>query len=202
MPDATTYTVDDPNTIVDGKTIAQWSQNWWTWAIQSPADHNAIDDKTGQFAHVANNQQVFFIGGTFGGDAARSFTVTAGKPLLVPMLNTFDTLDSKDFENQFIQKWPSTVTDVFASIDGNPVTDPTHYLQASDFFSMGTVRPHSVATEMFDGAVHNGQELTPTKATGYYLMVEGLSRGQHTLEFGGSTSDGFSTHVVDHITVV
>ena len=51
-----TYTIDDPNAIVEGKTIAQWTQDWWTWAIQSPAHQNALDDPTGMYANVGNEQ--------------------------------------------------------------------------------------------------------------------------------------------------
>ena len=205
-----TYTIDDPNAIVEGKTIAQWTQDWWTWALQSPAHQNALDDTTGQYANVGNGDHrsaqipdhpgVFFIAGTTGGDATRTFTVPQGEALLVPMLNTFDTLVTESEAQAYIKGWRPTVKDVFASIDGTPIAHPTRYLEApSDFFSMGSVRPNTFATEI--GAL-KGQELTPTLVAGYYLMIEGLSPGQHTLEFGGSTNTGFSTHVVDHITVV
>jgi hypothetical protein len=217
------YTIADPNESVLGKTISQWTQDWETWYVQSRTHQNAIDDRTGQFANLNNDGPIFFLGGTAGGDATRTFTVPAGKPLLLPMLNVFDTLDTESNERSFIEHWPSTVTDVRASIDGTPIADPTRYLETtSDFFSMGSVRPGTVATELFHIAPHApvpaqaaaaqhylqiGQELNPTLATGYYLMIEGLSPGQHTLEFGGSTFDSstntsFSTHVVDHIKVV
>jgi hypothetical protein len=200
-----TYTIDDPNAIVDGKTIAQWTQDWWTWALQSPAHQNALDDKTGMYANVGNEQGdhpgVFFIAGTTGGDATRTFTVPQGDALLVPLINYFDSADPKNLENQLVNNFRASVTDLSATIDGNPIANPRQYLETSDFFSMGTVRPHTVATELFGNGVI-GLELTPTKATGYYLMIEGLSPGQHTLEFGGSAQGFLSTHVVDHITVV
>jgi hypothetical protein len=211
-----TYTIDDPDAIVEGKTIAQWTQDWWTWEIQSPANKNAVDDQTGQYANVGNDQPgVFFIGGTLGGDATRTFTVPQGDALLVPMINYFDTVDPKHLENQLVKNFRAGVTDLSATIDGNPIANLKQYLETSDFFSMGTVRPNTVATELFGNGVI-GLELTPTKATGYYLMIEGLSPGQHTLEFGGSAQGFFgtvdasgsptfasvSTHVVDHITVV
>ena len=52
-----------------------------------------------------------------------------------------------------------------------------------------------------------GIELTPTKSTGYWLMVQGLTPGEHTIQFGGSADNtsptgAFQTHVIDHITVV
>ena len=80
-----TYTIDNPDATVDGKTIAQWTEDWWTWALQSPAYKNALDDTTGQYANVGNDQPgVFFIAGTTGtGDtsATRTFTVPQGDAL-------------------------------------------------------------------------------------------------------------------------
>lgn len=38
--------------------------------------------------------------------------------------------------------------------------------------------------------------------SGYWLMVSGLSPGEHTLPFGGAESTGFSTRVTDQINVV
>ena len=52
-----------------------------------------------------------------------------------------------------------------------------------------------------------GSELDPTLGSGYWLMVSGLSPGEHTLTFGGAESpwpvapDGFSTSVIDRINV-
>jgi hypothetical protein len=198
-----TYTIDDPNAIVEGKTIAQWTQDWWTWALQSPAQKNALDDTTGQYAHVGNDQPgVFFIAGTTGTatSATRTFTVPKGDALLVPMLNNFDTLDPKGHAKQEVKDFLASVTDLSAKIDGKPIANLGQYLEApSDFFSMGTVRPNTFATEI---GAPIGAELTPTLVAGYYLMIEGLSPGQHTLEFGGSTNTGFSVDVVDHIKVV
>lgn len=47
-----------------------------------------------------------------------------------------------------------------------------------------------------------GVALSLTKASGYWLMVEGLAPGPHTLEFGGTLSTGFSSMTTDHIVVV
>ena len=53
---------------------------------------------------------------------------------------------------------------------------------------MGPVQPGSLI-ESF--GVPAGAELYPTKAAGYWLMIEGLTPGPHTLQFGGS-SDAFT----------
>ena len=110
----TILTFGDSDTVVDGKTIAQWTGDWWTWALQAPAHQNAIDDHTGKYAGVDNNvgaqdPSVFFIAGTNGGEAERTFSVSAGKALLIPMINFFDTADPKSVENQLVRQFNKSV---------------------------------------------------------------------------------------------
>lgn len=188
--------------MVAGETIAQWTQKWWTWALQAPANQNPLLDTTGSFAHVNNTDSVFFIGGTFGGltTADRSITdVPAGKPLLIPVLNQFDTLDPPNVENKVLSDFQKSVASLFADIDGVPVKNLQSDLVRTDFFSMGPTQPGSLVEQL---GAPVGTDLSPTKSSGYWLMVEGLAPGQHTLHFGGSLSTGFSTEVTDHITVV
>jgi hypothetical protein len=59
-------------------------------------------DETGAFAGANNTGPVYFIAGTLGGAAERNLDVPAGKPLLIPVLNQFDTLDPKSLENQIM----------------------------------------------------------------------------------------------------
>src|ERR1700759_5796917 len=72
--------------MVAGETVSQWTQDWWTWALQSPAATSPMVDPTGANAGINNTGDMFFIGGSFGGDATRTFDVPAGVPLLVPVL--------------------------------------------------------------------------------------------------------------------
>ena len=186
------------NAVIDGKSIMRWTENWWTWAAQSPAATSPLNDTTGAWAHENNCGLVFFVAGTGGGEAERTFHVKAGEPLLVPLLSTFDTLDPLQTEKDYISGWPGTVTDLIAKIDGVDVSKQS-YLEPTGVFSMGMTRPGSWIAEL--GAPVNS-ELCPTMATGYYLMID-LSKGAHTLEFGGKTVDAagnvFSTHTIDHI---
>jgi PEP-CTERM motif len=183
----------------DGEPLAQWTQNWWTWALQAPFATNPLLDTTGAYAGVDNNGPVFFIAGTSGGSADRTFDVPAGKPLLIPMLNQFDTLDPKSTENKLLQNFQNSVTSLFATIDGTSIKNPQSFLVRTDFFSMGETQLGSFIAEL---GAPVGVELYPTKSSGYWLMVSGLSLGEHTLTFGGSLSNGFSTSVTDRIDIV
>jgi hypothetical protein len=203
MPD--TFSILKPDAVVSGETIAQWTQDWWTWALQAPAATNPLLDTTGADAAVnnpgASTGPVYFIGGTFDPltSADRTFEVPGGKALLIPMLNQFDTLDPKSVENMVMADFQKSVTSLFADIDGVSVKNPQSDLVRTDFFSMGPTQPGSLVEQL---GAPVGVDLSPTKSSGYWLMVTGLTPGEHTLHFGGSLSNGFSTEVTDHITVV
>jgi hypothetical protein len=211
------FTIDPQNATVAGKSIEQWTEAWWKWVLQGPRDpFNPTDDKTGLLSHINNNGDVFFLAGTngvtgAGGDAMRFIAVPHGKPILVPMLNSFDVegpnipgsdpLDPKGHINTVIDGFLKSVTDVFAKIDGKTVVDfqsSGKYLETTGFFDMGPTKPGSLANQ---AGVPVGVELKDTKATGFYAMLENLSRGVHTIEFGG-TGGGITTHTTDHILVV
>lgn len=187
----------------DGQSLEQWTEKWFSWAWQAPADKNPMLDTTGAYAGVDNHGPVFFVAGTTGAltSADRTFDVPAGKPLLIPMLNFFDTQDPESTEIGYVQGFQESVipTSLFATIDGTSIANPESDLVNTSFFSMGRTRPGSEIAAI-GAAVFS--ELSPTLGSGYWLMVSGLSPGEHTLTFGGAESDGFSVSVTDHIKVV
>src|SRR5215475_9696709 len=147
------FTIVRSNAAIAGQSVSQWTGDWWTWALQSPTNQNPVLDQTGAFANINNNGPVFFIAGDFGGDVERTFTVPAGKPLLVPLLNlvdvegpgiaptipgwkgTFEAEVNKvlaGFQNgDGPNGFQPGVSSVFATIDGAPVKNPQSYLEKS-----------------------------------------------------------------------
>jgi hypothetical protein len=199
QPAKAAYTILPADAVVAGKSIAAWTADWWTWAAQTSP--SPLSDPTGAFANENNNGPVFFIAGNSGGTATRSFTVPAGKPILLPLINLFDIEPSPQTDpatlaqrklaaDLVIGGWVNSVdtASLFASIDGNPVPSPANYLEVSDFFDMGLVQEGSYLASNFGLPV--GNETFPTKSAGYWLMITDLSLGSHELHFGGS-SNGF-----------
>lgn len=193
----------------DGQSLEQWTEKWFTWAWnETPATKNPLLDTTGAWAGVDNNGPVFFIAGTTGAltSADRTFDVPEGKPLLIPMLNSIDTLDPKPTEAGDMVDFRDSVTSLFATIDGVSITNPESDLVNTGFFPMGGLtKPDSLIASIGAPAYSN---LYPTLGSGYWLMVSGLSPGEHTLTFGGTDGpspfvpSGFSVSVTDHINVV
>src|SRR6185295_11156121 len=76
--------VIDGGSTVAGKTIGEWTADWWNWAGAS----NVIGDPDGSAANNNQSGPVFFVAGTSGGaPVTRTFTVPAGKNVLFPLAN-------------------------------------------------------------------------------------------------------------------
>jgi hypothetical protein len=200
-PFANATTILSPSSIVAGQSVADWTAAWWTWVLQAPAAQNPLTDSSGQFANVNNNGPVFFVAGSNGysGPVNRAFVVPVNRPLLLPMINFFDTeplildggaalADRQNAANVVVGSWLNSVetASLFASIDGAAVSNPSQYLQVSGLFSAGPTLAGSFAESLGVGA---GDVLDPTKSGGYWLMVDGLALGSHTLHFGGSSKE-------------
>jgi hypothetical protein len=201
------YTIDSG--VVDGKTIAQWTQEWWKWALNNPLDSNPLSDTSGGLASLNNNQPVFFVAGEafLPGPVTREFTVPLGKPLLIPLDNFIDAPPEalpgvaspvlgdnpriRSIEASNAAQFDSHVTNLFATIDGQsiPMSQLFGHLVNAPFFDAGVSQPNSVATAFVGAAA--GTALNPVKSAGYWLMIDNLTPGTHTLHFGG-TSDAFS----------
>jgi len=197
-------TVLAPGSIVAGQSIANWTAGWWTRFWQAPV--SSIDPATGNVAANVNNNAPVFYGPTTSGDRSLghvtiSFTVPHGRPLLVPLL-PFDDLEAASIDGGasladresaasiVVAGWLTSVdpASLFATIDGTAVSNPSSYLEETGFFSAGPAQPGSIAAS---GGVTVGDDLYPNEAAGYWLMIDGLSLGEHTVEFGGS-SDVFT----------
>jgi hypothetical protein len=212
---ARAYTILPPSNVVAGKSIAEWTAAWWTWAAQAPnGPVNPQFDPTGASADYNNDGPVFFVAGnTF----TRAFTVPAGRPILIPIINFFDiepdppvmaSLEDRiTATTDAVASWLSVVDtgSLFASVDGKAVANPAGYLEVTDIFSMGPVQPGSYLDLGF--GIPAGTDASPNKAAGYWLMIDGLTPGVHELHFGGSAGaccglDPFSSDTTAFISVV
>jgi hypothetical protein len=201
------YTIIKPNRAVLGERFADWTEDWWTWGLQAPENENPLTDETGQFAGVNNDGPVYFIAGNFGGETTRTIEVPSDRPLLVPMLTnayiTFDTDEKpRKLANEVLRDWKKSVTDVFAEIDGVEISRPKSYFLKSDYFSPGTPEPDSLLEGLLAGLVAPDDDLFPTRAAGYWLMIKGLDPGEHEIHVGGTLSDGFFVDLTIDVLVV
>lgn len=217
---ATGYQVLDAGASYAGKTVAEWTADWWTWAWGAPANADPLSDTTGSLANQNNDGPVFFVAGSnSGGVTQRTFSVSEGKALLVPMINYWENCvgdvaiscgpsyvaDPGATLLANTELYKAATTDIFVSIDGTPVPNPASHWEVSGVFSGGTAQPGSTLTSLYAGAGIDivGQDISPSMASGYYVLVAGLSAGSHVVSYGGSTNafGGFSYQVTANIDV-
>ena len=194
-----------------GKSYGEWAVAWWQWALSIPADRNPLTDTTGEFAGESQHGPVWFVAGTFGNSAERSFTVPAGKAIFMPVFNwifgsgVFDcdpTVPGVTCDVPTLQATAAVNTEAAevleVSIDGVPLQNVRGYRARSPGPFSITYPENSVV------GVPAGN-YSPQVADGYWLLLEPLAKGTHEIHIraGAShTSNGpIAFDVVDHITV-
>jgi hypothetical protein len=150
-------------------------------------------------------KKLFFLAGTFGGEATRTVTVPKGKALFFPVINiewdnAFDppTNNTVPQLRAIAKSNIDAVTSTFAALNDVPLEifrtkSPTfaYTLPGEDsiYDYFGLFGPQ------FEGTVK------PVVSDGYWAVIPPLAPGDYVLEFGGATSDGFSLDVTYLLTV-
>jgi hypothetical protein len=176
---STTPGVLPPNSHSHGKSYAEWSAAWWTWAMELPVDGNPFSDS---FSDVTAGQtgKVWFLGAPFG-TSERTVTIPHGISLFFGLLNAefsslegFATEDDQRSESAF---FVDHIVGLFCTIDGVSVKDLAAYRFVSPQFEFTAPTPW-----VFGDTGGTGTSV----ADGYYVMLPPLSKGTHTIHFGGA----------------
>ena len=183
--------------------LKELSAQWWQWAISIPSAANPLTDVSGANCMVGQRGDVWFLAGNFtGGTVSRSCTVPQGVPLFFPIVN------SVQVNTPFIcgQSGPLSVADmrkntaffidgvsgVTATLDSAALTG-IRRIQSTPFV---TALP--VANIFVDpcGGDSPAGVFSSSVSDGYYVKVDGLSVGTHTLQFtAANTEAGFNLNV-------
>jgi hypothetical protein len=154
-----------------------------------------------------------------GNNATRTIIVAHDKPVLVPVLNAIDVegpgipqidenhrVTSRPGLEKLAQDSLKQVTDAFKpgtltlTIDGQSISGLQSHLETTDFFSIGKLGANTLLPSDNVG-VDPGANINVAKASGYFVMLEHLSRGAHTITFGGTGASG-PVSTTDHLIVV
>ena len=200
-------TVLPPSTVLFGRTYGDWSAEWWRWALSIPAATNPVADTTGANCGLPQSGQVWFLAGTFGGSTSRNCTVPAGKHLFFPILNSlyfcFHPVDPDPIcadvatMRAYVAGQMNSPNTLTATIDSVSVGNLGSFRAQSPVFTVQL--PKGNVYEAF--GVPQGA-YRPGVSDGYFLLVEPLSPGMHTIYFKGvSNGGGFTTEVTYTLTV-
>ena len=190
---------------VAGKTITDWSVEWNKWFYSFPGTApNPFGSGTTLNADVNQPPGVFFLAGSTGGDVSRTLSVPGDKYVFVPLLtiewSQHESPDmTEDQLRQLCTSFGDHATSLSLTIDGVSVPSDqllTHrHAMTTTPFSFNFVADNVAGVP----AGPSGNAFSD----GYYVMLDPLSPGTHTLTFGGSDTDfgGFSLTISDTLVV-
>lgn len=189
------------------------SARWWQWALsrpvtKDPATTNPLVDTTGAAANNGqpHNGNVFFLAGLISfnsavhGQVGRTITVPRGTRFFFPLQNFeqdnvgVNPPSSVAALRQLAATGAGQVTDLFASVDGVVLKDLHAYRAISPVFGY-TLPPNDVASGSVNlayaftgGAVDVSGFQKPAVGDGFYVLLNPLPPGRHTIRFGGATT--------------
>ena len=169
-----------------GNSYPEWAATWWKWALQTPASVNPILDRG--TCDVGQVGKVWFLGGTFSGApgaTVRSCTISTGTALFFPLINNgyFAFLNDPPAQRTeaFLRaKVSCNDVAITAAIDGVAVNDPTQYFERSPLFEVQLPQDNVFG---LDETVIPQLLLSPSVDSGYYLFVNPLAPGYHTIHW-------------------
>ena len=190
-----------------GKSYGEWIAAWEQWIEAIPLGVNPANDPDGSQCAINQAGPVWFLAGTFSGSASRNCTIPAGKAIFFPLDVYFDDYPCPDPN---FRPAPGQSLEAFLLADAKTFVDPVNELEADldgrvfkDLFSyrvQSRLFPFTAAISLkdLDGCVTGSPQLAV--ADGYWLLLEPLSRGEHTLHFRAA-SPAFSMDITYHLTI-
>jgi hypothetical protein len=188
--------------------------DWWQWALSAPTAHNPLLDTTGADCAVGQHGNLWFLAGVFGGGTVtRSCTIPKNKNIFFPLANqvNFNTpnvcgQDGNDIPVDTLRAGSAAFADgvihLSAELDGQALTD-IERLQSKVFTV--TLPEDNVFDAVCIGLGLGdvpGDKYKPAVDDGFYLQLDRLSPGSHTLHFHAENpSQGFAVDVTYHLTV-
>jgi hypothetical protein len=198
---------------------------WWKWVLGIPAEDSPVLDETGEDCDVDQKGPIWYLAGfagstegpPFGGSTERDCTIPEGKDILIPIFNTVcaeqtdaglikQELGLEEDEEippsqlkeglirctDFIMSFVDTLQ---FSIDGEAV---------EDFGDFRIVSPQFQISYPEDNVFNQSPTNVKQKAVaqGYWILVEDLETGEHTIEVVSGLSEfNFQTSVTYHLTI-
>jgi hypothetical protein len=185
-----------------GLTYGQWNARWWQWLFSVPASKNpALADNGAVDCRVGQSGKVWFLAGHFQGSGSftRACTVPAGKALFIPLINSWA---DNVCNTPPLNTPPLTVDQLHANAAAAVI--PPNKLHAS--IDGKAMEPHRAISPVFSytlppspdnlidaafgvslpGLCWPSLTVKPAVADGFYVMLDPLNEGSHSLIFAGS----------------
>jgi hypothetical protein len=173
-----------PNGSFKGKAYSEWSASFWQWALALPLNGHPFSDCMKSFS-TGQSGDVWYWSAPDGPTTCNE-TIPAGKAIFLTIRDVeTSSLEDPPFHGDTAQQQAATskwfadhIKNVFCTIDGEPVQN---IMPAYRFMSPQYV--FNAPTPWIFGD-HGGTGTSV--ADGYYLMLNPLPAGKHTIHYGGT----------------
>jgi Ca2+-binding RTX toxin-like protein len=192
----------NPKAKIAGKTQTQLADGWWKYANSIPQEDNPALERTGDFSGANQSGDVYYLSGVFndpsGVDINRKIVVPEGKILFVPIIGAA-TLgnnivepppfsDTSESNLKDMKKQNDNIEVLNLTIDGKPVLN----LSQAPNYRQQTVDPNGFSFNTpengtFTDTPYNNAFLSKSYADGYYVGINALPVGKHTISFQAKT---------------
>lgn len=173
---------------IHGLTYSEWTARWWVWLLSVPLEKNPAADANGQFCAENQNDDVWYLPGTFGGAVDRVCEVPSGRPILIALINTvcdpaeYPDLQTESEMRSCAKAGNDSVTELSATIDGVELEEDE-------------LREYRVDSPLFNVTLPENNifglpaQTTPAVSDGYWLFLEPLADGTHNIHYRGAKID-------------
>ncbi|MDM7917659.1 MAG: hypothetical protein QUS12_00650 [Methanosarcina sp.] len=165
-----------------GKTYADWSKEWWRWAVSIPKLDNPLLDETGEHCAEGQSGNVWFLAGTFGQTGVeRDCIIPVGKAIFFPIFNNEGSEiegygDNEAALRAYATQYDKDITLLEVIVDGKSLKDLNNYRATSDLFDIW-LPPNNV----WDIPTGPDGISSISVSDGYWIMLAPLSKGEHTI---------------------
>lgn len=166
---------------------------WWNWALAAPPEQNPITDPDGRNCALGQQGKIWFLAGSFGETVTRTCRIPPGKALFVPLFNSLWWADAATPTIEEVRAAANldvgdSSVDVRLTVDGVPLADPFAYRAQSP---PGGFRFVSLPGSMADvGFGLTPGPYDPAVSDGYWVLVNRLTPGHHTIRIEATAFGG------------
>jgi len=167
-----------------GKSWTDWIASWWRWCFAADVAMSPAADTTGQMCRKnQNDPNVWFLAGTFGGNAKRKCVMPRGKSILFPIVN--DLISYAEYGNLVNERDLRR----YAKDDIDTATVYSCTIDNTDLHGLEKYRIHS---GLFDLTIPLSGTMMRTRteaiSDGYWIFLKPLTIGEHLIFFKGEKS--------------
>ena len=157
-----------------------WIAKWWDYNVDIGAEEHPRDNFSPERCNLdqGQNDTVYYLPDNLSGEEQRNCTVPVGKAILAPLITGScwdDDTDAKLKTEEGLRECSREGQEfgvVSATLDGRPLQNLEQYRATSDVFNM---------TVAENNAFQSPPGTFPAMADGFFVFLEPLPPGEHTL---------------------